>query len=345
MERQNRNPLAYGYFENGRLYYRCEVPYWGEYRWSIKPGYDIVNFSWHELEEMEEIAVVMKVYCEVLCKNTTDRKTLAKELFLYMHDGYMLGNSFLAIYYIAIIRFLVDQDIDSRMFPSGISQKEYEDWDYEDFVGMLLVTIVRQQAYVMMTLMVFLRSIQDDDTSTLQVFMRMLEQNQAFSEDWNTSFATVCRSTEEDPEKYFQMTELYSIWDVIRFSMFTMMSQSVFFTQCECCGNFFIPQGRDDAIYCDRPNSEYGGEPCSKVGAQQTAKQKRQEDPLENVYRKAYKRMYQRMSMEYISYEEYDAWYQEAKKKKVSCEQGEITLEEFEKWIDDTSRQKKKQDK
>lgn len=341
MERQNRNPLAYGYFENGRLYYRCEVPYWGEYHWSLKPGYDIVNFSWYELEEMEETAAVMKVYCDAVRKNTTDKKTMAKGMLLYLHNGCMLVHLFLAIYYIAIIRFLVDQDIDSRIFPGGISRKEYEDWDYEDFIKMLLVTIFRQQAYVVMTLIEFLRSIQDDDTSSLQVFMRILERDQAYSEDWSTSFTTVYRSTEEEPDKYILMTELYSIWDVIRFSMYTMMSQSVFFTQCECCGHFFIPQGRDDAIYCDRPNLEYGGEPCSKVGAQQTAKQKRLEDPLENVFRKAYKRMYQRMSMEYISYEEYDAWFQEAKKKKAGCERGEITLEEFEKWIDDTSRQKK----
>ena len=108
--------------------------------------------------------------------------------------------------------------------------------------------------------------------------------------------------------------------------------------------NYFIPLGRSDTIYCDRINSEYDA-PCSKIGPQVMAQEKREHDPITRIYHRAYKRMHQRMTEEYNTFEEYDAWYQEARRQKACCEKGEITLKEFENWIDATSRQKKKTEK
>lgn len=346
MDTRKREPLAYSYIEDGRVHYLCDVPYWGEYHWSVKPGYDIVNFSWYDVQDISVIVLSLLAYYDVLKKESDDRKLLAKELFLFLYNDCLFSHSFLTIYYIALIRFLVDQDIDLRVLPVEPNLQKEETHsddvalDQGDFVEMLLSTIQRQQAYVYLSLLHFSLSIKEDETSTLQIFMRMIGKDPAFSEDWRTSFTTVCRSTEEQQDKFIQMTALYTIWDVVRHSMLTMMSQDIYFTHCDCCGFFFIPQGRSDAIYCDRPNPEHGGEPCNKIGAQQTAKKKRKENPIENIFRKAYKRMYQRMDNEYISFEEYDAWYRKAKRQKVCCEEGEITLEAFEKWIDETSRRK-----
>lgn len=346
MVTRGKEPLAYSYMEDGKVHYLCDVPYWGEFHWSVKPGYDIVNFSWYDIQDISIIVLSLLAYYDVLKKESDDCKLHAKELFLFLYNDCLFSHSFLTIYYLALIRFLVDQDIDLRVFSVEPDQQEegayYNDatWDQGDFMEMLLSTIQRQQTYTHLSLLQYQMSIEESENCTLPTFMRMIGKDPAFSEDWRTSFTTVCRSTEAEPEKYIQMTALDTIWDVIRHSMFTMMSQNVYFKHCDCCGSFFIPQGRSDAIYCDRPNPEHGGEPCNKIGAQQTAKQKRKEDPIENIFRKAYKRMYQRMDNEYITFEEYEAWYGEAKQQKKRCDAGDITLEEFEKWIDKTSRKR-----
>lgn len=348
---RRKEPLAYSYMKDGRIHYLCDVPYWGEFRWSVKPGYDIVNFSWYDKQDVAVTVLSLLAYYEMLKKDSDDRKLLAKELFLFLYNDYLLCHSFLTIYYIALIRFLVDQDVDLRVFSVEPNQQEegadYCDaaWDQGDFIEMLLPTIQRHRTNVYLSLLQYHLSIEENENCTLPTFMRMIGKDPAFSEDWRTSFVTVCRSTEAEPEEYIQMTALDTAWDVIRHSMFMMISQNVYFKHCDCCGCFFIPQGRSDAIYCDRPNSEHGGEPCNRVGAQQTAKEKRKEDPIENIYRKAYKRMYQRMDNEYITFEKYETWLDEAKHRKELCVAGEITLEAFEQWIDETSRQKKKTSK
>jgi len=112
------------------------------------------------------------------------------------------------------------------------------------------------------------------------------------------------------------------------------------YKHCQCCGKLFVPEGRSDSLYCDRimPGQE---RPCNEIGAHLVALEKRKNDPALSIHRQAYNRMYNRVEMDYMSRFDFDVWAKEAKKKRDACHAGKLPLDEFVKWIDGTSRQRK----
>ena len=102
----------------------------------------------------------------------------------------------------------------------------------------------------------------------------------------------------------------------------------------------FVPMGPSDAVYCDfiMPGEK---QPCNKIGANRQAKKKVAADPALKEYRSAYQRLNKRVELGYWEKEAFQAWATEAKSRCTQCQNGEITIEEYQKWLDETSRQRK----
>lgn len=350
-------PMAYSYVENDRIYYIAELPHYGEIGWSTELGFMLVTFSSLDEHDVEGICTTLLNHCQVARNFSEDPEFLLRVLGnLMSREGYAEWNSVVLLYLIAYLRILLDDEIDMRVLDfddpewhEGLLEFIREDTEDHCFgaysnIAMLRESLRERQDMLVSALDQITESSWEDNCSLLIAYMGANVQDEAFRRCWNTEFPTVCRTKIDEPDQHVQMTELYTIQDFLRYHLLQALFHSVNITRCNCCMNYFVPLGRSDTIYCDRINPEYDA-PCSKIGPQLMAQEKRENDPLSRIYHRAYKRMNQRMTAEYITYEEYDAWYQEAKRRKVSCEQGEITLEEFEKWIDDTSRQKKRNDK
>ncbi len=98
--------------------------------------------------------------------------------------------------------------------------------------------------------------------------------------------------------------------------------------------------GRSDALYCDfiMPGEK---QPCNKIGANRQAKKKVAGDPALKEYRSAYQRLNKRVELGYMEKEAFQAWAKEAKSRCTQCQNGDITFEEYKKWLDETSRQRK----
>jgi hypothetical protein len=82
--------------------------------------------------------------------------------------------------------------------------------------------------------------------------------------------------------------------------------------------------------------------PCSQIGANHVAAEKRKMHPELRIYRQAYERLYKRVEMGYMEQSDFSEWDTQARIKRDACHAGELRIGEFEKWIDDTSRQRKR---
>ena len=131
-----------------------------------------------------------------------------------------------------------------------------------------------------------------------------------------------------------------TIDDMMRYELVQMILHNVKYKRCKCCGKLFIPDGRPDSLYCSRvmPGQQ---RPCSAVGANLVAVEKRNRYPELRIYRQAYHRLKKRVEMGYMTQSEYTAWDTQAREKRDECHAGELPLDEFVLWIDDTSRQRK----
>ena len=102
----------------------------------------------------------------------------------------------------------------------------------------------------------------------------------------------------------------------------------------------FVPMGRSDALYCDfiMPGEK---QPCNKIDANRQAKKKVAADPALKEYRSAYQRLNKHVELGYMAKEAFKAWAKEAKDRCTQCQNGDITFEEYKKWLDETSRRRK----
>jgi hypothetical protein len=132
-----------------------------------------------------------------------------------------------------------------------------------------------------------------------------------------------------------EVYDINSIHDWYRYEFISLIKGDILFKKCQCCGRFFIPSGRSDSEYCDRINVEYG-KPCKEIGATLAFAKRHENDEIHQAYTKAYRRMDSRKRTHYISKKEFTEWSKTARQKRTACQNGEITLEEFQAWLDES---------
>lgn len=129
-----------------------------------------------------------------------------------------------------------------------------------------------------------------------------------------------------------QMYVIRNLDDLIRFELLNIITHELVLKKCKYCGYYFVPYGRSDIEYCPRV---YAGEnkPCDQIGAIKLYQAKKQDDPVEVAFKKAYRRMNSKARRKIISQSNFYHWSEQARKKRNECHESIITLREFEDWL------------
>ena len=69
------------------------------------------------------------------------------------------------------------------------------------------------------------------------------------------------------------------------------MDANTKFVKCKNCGNYFVPVGRSDSVYCGYPSPQDETKECRDVGANATRVKKMKNDVLTKEYRRLYMRL------------------------------------------------------
>ena len=75
--------------------------------------------------------------------------------------------------------------------------------------------------------------------------------------------------------------------------------------------------------------------PCSEIGALKTFDIVHKDDAIHKAYITAYRRMDSRQRAKFITKEEFKEFGKTARAERKKCYNGEITLEQFQTWLDD----------
>lgn len=90
-----------------------------------------------------------------------------------------------------------------------------------------------------------------------------------------------------------KMVSLYTIQSSLSLLLFEvahLIEERIQFKQCKNCGNYFIPTGRNDSIYCGYPSPQNPDKSCKVIGAQAAMAEKMKNDEATHLYRKIYMR-------------------------------------------------------
>lgn len=82
-----------------------------------------------------------------------------------------------------------------------------------------------------------------------------------------------------------------SAMSLILFEAAHAMDAKTKFVKCKNCGNYFVPVGRSDSIYCGYPAPQDKTKECRDVGANATRARKMKNDVLTQEYRRLYMRL------------------------------------------------------
>jgi hypothetical protein len=138
-----------------------------------------------------------------------------------------------------------------------------------------------------------------------------------------------------------QMYEINSVNDLIRFELLNLIDKEVVIKKCPCCGYYFIPVGRSDTKYCERKKKK-GDKSCKEIGAMQKYKEKIANDKIQRAYDIAYKRNYSRARNKKMTQQDFNVWSQMASKMRDDCHAEIISFEDYQRWLDQTRKKSRK---
>ncbi|MBP3854167.1 MAG: hypothetical protein IK990_00960 [Ruminiclostridium sp.] len=124
-----------------------------------------------------------------------------------------------------------------------------------------------------------------------------------------------------------------TIHDMLELEFTKMLEYDIKIHRCKNCGRYFIVKGNYNAEYCDRIR-EGETHTCQQIAAQKKYEEKLQNDKAVSVFRKYYKRYYARKQVGTIKPDKFRLWNYQACEKRDMCQRGEITLDEFEEWLE-----------
>jgi hypothetical protein len=91
-------------------------------------------------------------------------------------------------------------------------------------------------------------------------------------------------------ERFQNLYTIKSSISLLLFEMAHCINLDIKFVKCKNCGNYFVPEGRSDTIYCSYPLQDNKEKTCKDVGAQITRANKEKNDECTREYRKLYMR-------------------------------------------------------
>ncbi|WNX84069.1 DUF6076 domain-containing protein [Agathobaculum sp. NTUH-O15-33] len=129
---------------------------------------------------------------------------------------------------------------------------------------------------------------------------------------------------------------LTRVTDLIAFDIFMLAMSNSVVKRCLHCGRWFSPRGRSDTEYCDRFTES--GKRCSEIGATLRFEALHKDDEIQQLYLKAYRRMDSRKRQLKHLAPKVKNWGKEARAMRRKCYNGEITVESFRHWLDETTQ-------
>ena len=130
----------------------------------------------------------------------------------------------------------------------------------------------------------------------------------------------------------YKAYEINSFADIIYLELFYMILNNVSIKRCEWCGKYFVLKGDYVNKYCSR--LPFGKQqPCRQLGSSRDFQKRVKKSEANVQYMRAYKRMHSRIKYGMLTKEGFKKWNMEAVGKTQLCEAGELSMEEFKKWM------------
>jgi hypothetical protein len=357
--------LALGYIKDGEIFYHFNLPQFSKFTARTQLGVDLLNFIWLREDIIEPVFDTLYNRYLILTSQTTFSKNVIMDSLIELIERWATRSAYLAAYISKAIVYLLSDSHDRYLVSNAARllgtdyeglTKEYNLEEVKSIVlGKLPEIITLQQKAFDKAL-----EIAIGDASPLKNFtsaqrLYILSHSEEYKDGcfdmrFQSSLNTALDLRDMDDAmlklaiiehniEFYEMYELVTVDDMLRFELLQMILHDCKFKRCKYCGKYFVPSGRSDSEYCTRIMPDET-KPCSEIGASRIRNAKLQTDPILKAYKKAYSRMDSQKRNGSINQKGFNDWSWQAIEKRDHCLAGEIAFDDFQVWLDKTKKRK-----
>lgn len=136
--------------------------------------------------------------------------------------------------------------------------------------------------------------------------------------------------------KFASLYTIKSSMSLFLFEIAHAIDAEVTIVKCQNCGNYFVPEGRSDAVYCSFRSPQNPNKMCKEIGAQITRANKEKNDVATKSYRKVYMRYVMHMNRHPGDKKKqamFNQLTQGVREWRKNMEDGTATVEQFLDWL------------
>ncbi len=129
-------------------------------------------------------------------------------------------------------------------------------------------------------------------------------------------------------DKYYSFSTMS---EILELEFTKMLEMDIRFRKCQRCGKYFIMKGKYSTKYCSRV-ADGETQSCQKLAALDNYNEKNADNEAVKIYNKYYKRYKAREKVNQIKPGPFKKWQMEALAKRLECETGKLSSEEYIAW-------------
>lgn len=174
----------------------------------------------------------------------------------------------------------------------------------------------------------------DGEKKAVSVMKKMSDYYKTEGEDTlhTFQFSTLGTRFELVGDTFAEVLYPKTLYEIIEFFIRQAIIRDTKVRICKNCERYFVLSGHARSEYCDRPADDKG-RTCRDVGAINVWTKNKADDEVFKAYRREYKRRFAWIRTNKIRPEDFYAWSELARARKAQCDNGEISLKEFQAWL------------
>jgi hypothetical protein len=138
----------------------------------------------------------------------------------------------------------------------------------------------------------------------------------------------------------YEQYEITSLHHLLLLEITKMVEANITVRKCRNCGRYFVATNLNMA-YCSRI-ADGETKPCNVIGSTNAYTKKVDGNKVLELYNRAYRTRHARRSKGTMTDNEFNMWCEEAKKKREQVIENKLTLSEFEQWLSQDARRRRR---
>lgn len=135
--------------------------------------------------------------------------------------------------------------------------------------------------------------------------------------------------------EFYEKYEINCLHELLLQEIISMIQSNKEIKKCTNCGKYFISK-KSNQKYCHQLFMNTG-KPCSQIGRSRNYQKKKKDDPIYQLYQTVYNKRYSRIRKDIPdTMNAFNQWSAEASSRLQKMQQGELSPDEFTKWLADS---------